>query len=70
MPLTMANPNKEMHITAIHSSHDVRMRLCNLGFTAGIPVRIISRNPSSLLVGIRDTRIMLDFKIAHQIHVQ
>jgi|GEM_PF-4083467 len=70
MPLTMANPHKELHITAIHSSQDMRMRLCNMGITAGIPVRVISRSPSSLLVGVRDTRIMLDFKTAHQIHVQ
>lgn len=70
MPLTMANANKEFQVIAINSSHDLRMKLCNLGILAGTSVRVISRNPSSLLVGVRDTRIMLDFKVAHQIHVQ
>jgi ferrous iron transport protein A len=70
MPLTMANTGKEVKVTTINSPHDMRMRLTNLGITPGISVRVISRNPSSLLVGVRDTRIMLNFGIAHQIQVQ
>lgn len=70
MPLTMASPGQEVKITRIHGSDSTCMRLVNMGITAGIPVRVISRNPSSLLVGVRETRIMMDVRLAHQIYVQ
>jgi ferrous iron transport protein A len=70
MPLTMANTGQELKVVSVNSSHDMRMRLTNLGITPGIAVRVISRNPSSLVVGVRDTRIMLNYGIAHQIFVQ
>jgi Fe2+ transport system protein FeoA len=70
MTLTMANTGQELKVVSVNSSHDMRMRLTNLGITPGIAVRVISRNPSSLLVGVRDTRIMLHYGIAHQIVVQ
>jgi ferrous iron transport protein A len=70
MPLTMANTGKEVTVLAINSSHDVRMRLTNLGITPGISLRVISRNPSSMLIGVRDTRLMVNFGLAHQIQVQ
>lgn len=70
MPLTMANFGREFTIVNVNGSTDLRMKLTNMGITPGIAVRIISKNPSSLLIGFRDTRIMLDSGIAHQIQVQ
>lgn len=70
MPLTMASPGQEVKIVRMSNSETACMRLVNMGITPGAPVRIISRSPSSLLVGVRETRIMLDNRIAHQIHVQ
>ncbi len=70
MPLSLANTGEECKVITINSSDETRMRLINLGITSGISVRVISRSPSSLLIGVRDTRIMLDNRLAHQIHVQ
>ncbi|HEY3424612.1 MAG TPA: FeoA family protein [Negativicutes bacterium] len=70
MPLSLANAGQELQVLTINSSHENRMRLVNLGITSGISIRVISRNPSALLVGVRETRIMLDLRLAHQIHVQ
>lgn len=70
MPLSLANTGEERKVVNINSSDETRMRLVNMGITSGISVRVISRNPSSLLIGVRDTRIMLDARLAHQIYVQ
>ncbi|HEY3426624.1 MAG TPA: FeoA family protein [Negativicutes bacterium] len=70
MPLSLANAGQELQVLTINSSHENRMRLVNLGITSGISIRVINRNPSALLVGVRETRIMLDLRLAHQIYVQ
>ncbi|MEN6411441.1 MAG: FeoA family protein [Veillonellales bacterium] len=70
MPLTMVRPGQEVKIIKMNNPETTCMRLVNMGITPGAPLRLISRSPSSLLVGVRETRIMLDNRIAHQIHVQ
>lgn len=70
MPLMLANSGREFTIVSVNGSTDLRMKLTNMGITPGTAVRIISKNPTSLLIGLRDTRIMLDNGIAHQIRVQ
>ncbi|HBS61083.1 MAG TPA: ferrous iron transport protein A [Firmicutes bacterium] len=70
MPLAMMNSGREYRIVNINGSTDLRMKLVNMGITPGVAVRIISKSPSSLLIGLRDTRIMLNSGIAHQIQVQ
>ncbi len=70
MPLTLARQGHNHKVMAINGPEATRMRLVNMGITAGIPVRVISRSPSSILVSVRDTRIMLDNRLALQIYVQ
>lgn len=70
MPLTMADYGRKFTIVNVNGPADLRMKLTNMGITPGTAVRIISRNPSSLLIGFRDTKIMLDSGIAQQIRVQ
>lgn len=70
MPLTMANSSQDFKVMAIKGSPDIRMRLTHLGITSGSIVRIINRSTSSLIIGIRDSRIMINFGLAHQIQVQ
>ncbi len=70
MPLAMANSGQELIILNINGSKELRMRLTDMGITPGTAVRIISKNPASLLIGLRDTRIMINSGIAHQIQVQ
>lgn len=70
MPLTMANSGREFTVISINGTTNMRMKLNNIGIMPGIVVRIISKNPSSLLIGFRDTRIMIQSGLAHQILVQ
>lgn len=70
MPLTMVNMGKEYRIVNVNGSTDLRMKLTNMGITPGTAVRIISKNPASLLIGLRDTRIMINSGVAHHIYVQ
>ncbi|SEO47170.1 FeoA family protein [Propionispora vibrioides] len=70
MPLTMASPGQEVKVVDIRHCGDHRIRLLDMGLTTGALVRVISRNASSLLIGVKRTRIMLEFRLAHQIDVQ
>ena len=70
MPLTMVNSGEEFKVMNINGPHGGRMRLTNLGINPGSTIRVINRNSSSLLVGIRDSRIMINVGLAHQIQVQ
>lgn len=67
MPLSFVNSGQEVKVLTIHGPETNRMRLVNMGITAGIPLRVISRSSSSMLIGVRETRLMVDTRLAHQI---
>jgi Fe2+ transport system protein FeoA len=70
MPLAFGRSGKQFRVIRINGSDETRMRLVNMGITNGSKIRIISRMPAAFLVGVRETRIMLDIKLAEQIDVQ
>ncbi|CUH95440.1 hypothetical protein P22_1511 [Propionispora sp. 2/2-37] len=70
MPLTMASPGKEVKVVDIRDCGDIRRRLLDMGLVNGTAVRVISRNASSLLIGVNHTRLVLDFGLAYRILVQ
>ncbi len=70
MPLSMANSGEAVKVLAISGSHDMKMRLVNLGILPGVMVQILNRDSSSLLLKVRSTRLMLHHSIAHQVQVQ
>ncbi|WP_346354370.1 FeoA family protein [Azotosporobacter soli] len=69
MPLTMLNAGQAAQILEIHGSPAVRVRLADLGLTVGSDLRVISRNGGSVLVGVRESRLMIQQGLAHQIEV-
>ncbi len=70
MPLSMVHSGAAVKVLAINGSHDMQMRLVNLGILPGAMVQIINRDSSSLLLKIKSTRLMLHHSIAHQVQVQ
>jgi ferrous iron transport protein A len=70
MPLTMVNCDQDYKVTHINGPHVTRMKLTNLGITCGSTIRIVNRSLSTIIVAIRNSRIMIECGMANQIQVQ
>jgi ferrous iron transport protein A len=70
MPLSMVSSGEAVKVQAINGPHAMQIRLVNLGILPGVSVRILNHDSSSLLLKIKNTRLMLHRSIASLVQVQ
>ena len=69
MPLALVGIGEKCMMKGFSCSHDVCMRMVNMGFIPGCPIEVINRLNGTLLVKVGESRLMLDCCLAHQIEV-
>lgn len=69
MPLTMLGTGESARVVNISAANSVRLRLADMGLIAGTAVRLISRNSGGVLVGINESRLMIQYGLAQQVQV-
>ncbi len=69
MPLTMAEPGKEVIIVRIKGKDEQQKFLERLGFVVGAKVIVISDIQGNLIVNIKDSRVAISKSMANRIFV-
>ena len=69
MPLSIADPEKELVIKKLGGTPEVRQHLENLGFTVGGNVTLISILGESVIVKVKESRIAIGADMARKIMV-
>lgn len=69
MPLSLADPDKELVIKKLGGTPEVRQHLENLGFTVGGNVTLISILGESVIVKVKESRIAIGADMARKIMV-
>ena len=69
MPLSLADPDKELVIKKLGGTPEVRQHLENLGFTVGGNVTLISILGESVIVKVKESRIAIGADMARKIKV-
>lgn len=69
MPLNLMNIGETCRVCSILGPREAAMRLVNMGFTPGAPLKIICKNGLAVIVSVRDSRIVLDENLACRIQV-
>lgn len=71
MPLTMINQGKKVFIVDIQIDTEFRKRLADMGLIHGAGVDVIQNSSTGpFIIGIKGSRIMLDYKTAEKIIVE
>ncbi len=69
MPLSLAEPDKELTIKKLGGSSEIRQHLENLGFTVGGTVTLISILGESVIVKVKESRVAIGADMARRIMV-
>ena len=69
MPLSLADPDKELVIKKLGGTPEVRQHLENLGFTVGGNVTLINILGESVIVKVKESRIAIGADMARKIMV-
>lgn len=69
MPLSLADPEKELVIKKLGGTPEVRQHLENLGFTVGGTVTLINILGESVIVKVKESRIAIGADMARKIMV-
>lgn len=70
MPLNMATRNQEVVINDILAQGELRQKLLDMGFTKGAKISVIQGGSAgSIMVKIRDSKIVLNASTAQKIRV-
>lgn len=70
MPLSLADKGGTFYIHKITGRDETQRFLESLGFVIGTSVTVISEMGGNLILGVKDSRIALDKKMAGRIMVQ
>jgi ferrous iron transport protein A len=70
MPLTQVKVEQKVKVQSITGCSAERLRLVNLGIIPGCTLKVLQRYPATLSIGLQDSRLMIDAKMAEQIQVQ
>ncbi len=70
LPLTMVKLGEMVKLVQIVAGQKIVRRLIELGLTTGIEVQIIQDQGGPLILGVRDSRIVLGRGMAHKILVR
>ena len=69
MPLSLAEPEKELTIKKLGGSPEIRQHLENLGFTVGGTVTLINILGESVIVRVKESRVAIGADLARRIMV-
>ena len=69
IPLSVADPEKELIIRKIGGSPEIKKRLEDLGFTVGGAVTVVSKLGENLIVKVKESRVAVDEALARKIMV-
>jgi len=70
MPLTLLSTGEKAKISKLTGNPNLKQRLIELGFSINKHIEIIGKTfGNNLLVKLENTRIALDKKMAHHIHI-
>jgi ferrous iron transport protein A len=69
MPLSLVSVGTRSRIKAVTGNDGVRKHLGTLGFVEGAEVTVISELNGNLVLGIMDSRVAIDKKLADRILV-
>ncbi len=70
LPLTMAKLGQIVKLVQIVAGRKLIRRLTDLGLTPGIEMQVIQDQGGPLILGVRDSRIVMGRGMAHRIMVQ
>jgi Fe2+ transport system protein FeoA len=60
MPLSMATPGVDVRLVEIRGADKFKQRLADLGFSAGVTLRVINDDGNGqLIVAVKDSRLAL-----------
>ena len=69
MPLSSMGVGARRRIKAVTGNDAVRKRLGTLGFVEGVEVEIVNELNGNLVIGVMDSRVAIDRKLAGRILV-
>lgn len=69
IPLSMAEPEKELTIKKVGGNTEIRQHLENLGFTVGGTVTLINLLGENVIVKVKESRVAIGADMARKIMV-
>lgn len=69
MPITLAEKDKDLTITRIGGTQEVKQHLADLGFVVGGMLKVVSSINGNLIVSVKGVRIALSEEMARKIMV-
>ena len=69
MPISMAEPNKEMIISRIGGSEKIKKHLQNMGFIVGEPITVINKINDNVIVKLKGVSLAVTSDLAAKIYV-
>ena len=69
MPLSLAEPEKELTIRKLGGNPEIRQHLENLGFTVGETVTLVSALGGNVIVKVKESRVAIGQDLARKIMV-
>ena len=69
MPLSLAEPEKELTIKKLGGTPAIRQHLENLGFTVGETVTLVSALGGNVIVKVKESRVAIGREMAGKIMV-
>lgn len=70
LPLTMAGLSQPLKLTQIQGNPRLSRRLADLGLTPGVEMKVVQNQNDCVILGVRDSRIVLGQGMAHKIMVE
>lgn len=68
MPLSMVNSNQEVTISDVVANFELKQKLMNMGFTKGCKLYVLQgMTKGSIVVKVRDSKVVLNASTAHKI---
>ncbi len=69
MPVTLAEKDKDLTITRIGGTQEVKQHLADLGFVVGGILKVVSSINGNLIVSVKGVRVALSEEMARKIMV-
>jgi Fe2+ transport system protein FeoA len=70
LPLSMAQTDQTLVVRGMRAEPDMQSRLAAMGLHPGVEIKVISRSVHGpCIIVVKDSRLVLDRKLAHQILV-
>ena len=69
MPLSMADPGKEVQIVRIGGKQELRIHLADMGFVPGAEITLVSVLNGNVIVNVKETRVAISEEMARHITV-